>query len=369
MRRILPLALAAALAPAAATAQAGGDILVPGSNDQVTRVATRGAAFLSLGIGARPLALGGAGSVTTGDLSAAYWNVAGLADVQTASAFASHERLYGSSGLTNTAVVAAIPLFGGALGVSFTSFSSGDITRTTEYYPDGGDPAQGLTVRWNATNVGVHYARPFTDRLAAGLTLKRANEGISFASATYFGADAGVRFRTGLAGSTLGFSVANLGTSARMEGAALDRRLVTGDDPNFPSGRPQEITLRAERLQLPTTLRFGVQTDLVGGAESIFGPRFGTQHALVLFTDITDGVDTGIMPALAAEYGFLGRFFLRGGGRFLNDDRRDQGAGISFTAGGGVSLPIGERRFVLDYAWRSFGQLNDNQVVSFQIGN
>ncbi|HKG95900.1 MAG TPA: PorV/PorQ family protein [Gemmatimonadaceae bacterium] len=363
------LAAAVCLAPRAAAAQATGTIIQPGKNESVSRVATRGAAFLSLGIGARALALAGAATVISNDLSAAYWNAGGLADITVASAMASHEKFYGNSGLSNTAVVAALPALGGVFGLSFISFTSGDMVRTTEYYPDGGDPALGANVRWNATSVGVHYARPFTDRLAVGGTLKRATEGIEFASATYYGADVGVRFRTGLAGSTLGFSVANLGSSARMDGPAVQRRVQQCTTPNFPTCRTLDITLRADRLQLPTSLRFGVQTEIIGGAEALLAQARGSRHSLMLLTDVTDAIDTRIMPALAAEYGFAHRLFFRGGGRWLNDSRLDQGSGISYTAGGGVAVPLGTRRITVDYAWRNFGALNDNHVFSFQFGN
>jgi hypothetical protein len=369
-RSALTAAACLLLPCAAAGSQTTGEILQPGKAENVSRVATRGAAFLSLGIGARALALAGAATVISNDLSAAYWNPGGLADITVASGFASHEKLFGNSGLSNTAVVAALPGLGGVFGVSFISFTSGDMVRTTEYYPDGGDPALGANVRWNANAVGVHYARPFTDRLSAGITLKRATEGIEFANATYWGADVGVRFRSGLAGSTLGFSVANLGTSARMDGPAVQKRVQQCTQPTFPTCRALDISLRADRVQLPTALRFGVQTELLGGPEALFQqPGNRPRHSLLMVTDVTDAIDTRIMPALAAEYGFANRVFLRGGGRWLNDSRLDQGTGISYTAGGGVAVPLGTRKITVDYAWRNFGALNDNHVFSFQFGN
>jgi hypothetical protein len=364
-RLLSALALSAALCARGAAAQVGGGILLPTENQDVSRVSTRGAAFLSLGVGARPLGLAGAYAATATDLSAMYWNVAGIGDVEQATAFASREQLFGSSGLSNSFIAAAIPLFGGALGVSFTSFQSGEIERTTEAWPEGNDPTLGAVVNWSATSVGVHYARPLTDRLVVGGTVKRADEGIEFARATYFAADVGIRFRSGLAGSTLGVSIANLGSTGRLTGPAVTRRVPRRDIPQFPTGRPVDIELRTTNMQLPTTLRIGVQTELVGTAESLLSGV--GDHRVTLFSDVTDAIDTKTMPALAAEYGYRGRFFLRGGGRYVNEGRVD-GGNMNYSAGAGFQLQFGERRLMLDYAYRRMGDLNGNQVFSFQFG-
>ncbi len=364
--RLLSTLVCATLLARGAHAQVGGVIILPAENDDVSRVATRGATFLSLGVGGRPLALAGAYSATASDLSAMYWNVAGLGDVDQATAFASYEQMFGSSGLSNTYAAAAIPVFGGAIGVSFTSFSSGAIERTTEAWPEGNDPTFGAVVNWNATAVGVHYARPLTDRLVVGATFKRADEGIEFARATYYGGDVGLRFRSGLAGSTLGVSIANLGSSARMSGPAVTRRVPRRDDPQFPTGRPIDIQLRTTEQQMPTTLRIGVQTDLIGSPEALLsgaGP-----HRVSVFTDVTDGTDTQTMPAIAAEYGYRGRYFLRGGGRYMNENRV-QGSDFNLSAGGGMQMTFGSRRLLLDYAYRRMGDLHNNHVFSFQFGS
>ena len=354
-----------AIAARPAGAQLGGAIILPTENEDVSRVGTRGAAFLSLGVGARPLALAGAYSATASDLSAMYWNVAGIGDVQQATGFVSHEQLFGNSGLTNTYAAAAIPLFGGALGLSFTSFQSGEIERTTEAWPEGNDPTFGAVVNWTATSIGVHYARPLTDRLVVGATAKRADEGIEFARASYYAADVGIRFRSGLAGSTLGISIANLGSTGRLRGPAVTRRVPRTNDPQFPTGRPIDIELRTNAMQLPTTLRIGVQTELTGTPEAVLGGQ--SDHRVTLFTDVTDAVDTKTMPAVAAEYGYKGRFFVRGGGRFVNESRVE-GSDFNFSAGAGFQLRFGERRLLVDYAYRRMGDLNNNQVFSFQFG-
>lgn len=349
------------------SAQTGGTSIIPGGGSAVSRVATRGASFLELGVGARALSLGGAFAATANDLTATYWNVAGVADVQKTGALLSYERLYGNSGLSNSFAAAGTPMFGGAAAVSIMSFSSGDIERTTENAPDGGDPTAGNFVEWRATAVGLHYARPFTDRLSFGVTAKYAVEGIQFATQNFKGADFGVRFRTGLFGSTFGAVIANLGSSGRMDGPALRRRLAPRADAQFPTQRTVDAQLLATAAQLPTTIRLGVQTDIFGTPESLYR-QIGGAHRLTMFADLTDAVNTRQQSAFAAEYGLFNRFFVRGGKRFINDDRRDSKS-HGLSVGAGIHIPVGSRRFVVDYAYRNVGELQGNQAFSFQLGN
>src|SRR5690606_725460 len=181
----------------------------PAPGDGVYRVANRGAAFLELGVGARALALGGAFVALGEGPTSLYWNPAGIADIPGIAGAVSHETLYGNSGLTNSFVAVAMPMGAGATGLSVTYFSSGQIERTTERYPEGGDPTAGQYVEWSGLALGASYARQITDRLSFGGTFKFAQEGMSFARAHYYGADFGIRFRTGLYGITLGTALTN----------------------------------------------------------------------------------------------------------------------------------------------------------------
>jgi hypothetical protein len=151
-----------------------------------------------------------------------------------------------------------------------------------------------------------------------------------------------------------------------MNGPAVTQRVPRRDIPQFPTGRPIEVQLRTGQQQMPTTLRIGVQTDLIGTAEALLSGV--GQHRVSIFTDVTDGTDTQTMPAVAAEYGFNGRYFLRGGARYMNESRVE-GSDFNLSAGGGFQLQFGERRLVLDYAYRRMGDLNNNHVFSFQFGS
>ena len=64
------------LAPTCVQAQNSGT-----SGEQITKVATTSAQFLKIGVGSRAIALGGSFVAQANDLSALYWNPAGLAAV------------------------------------------------------------------------------------------------------------------------------------------------------------------------------------------------------------------------------------------------------------------------------------------------
>ncbi len=137
------------------SAQNLGDLLVPESDAEISRVGTRGANFLGIGVGARAMGMGGIGTTLGGGLSALYWNTASIVDVETVAIGVSSADLYGNSGLSHTfgGLVAAVG--DGAVGLSVSYFTSGEVERTTEEYPDGNDPSFGAVVecRWRRRQV------------------------------------------------------------------------------------------------------------------------------------------------------------------------------------------------------------------------
>src|SRR5690606_8017780 len=132
------------------------------------------------------------------DIYALYWNSAGLAHIQSLSAAFSHAALFEEADITHQFVGVALPMLGGVFGVSGIFFDSGDIPRTSELFPQGGDPDFGDTFTWTGSAIGLHYARFITDRLSVGFAAKVVTEGITGATASYVGFDAGVRFNTGV---------------------------------------------------------------------------------------------------------------------------------------------------------------------------
>ena len=202
-----------------------------------------------------------------------------------------------------------------------------------------------------------------TDRLQVGLSGRIITEGLDNASATWWGVDFGTIFNTGLYGITLGAVLANIGPRASIEGGAVEQRVTAREA--FPFSLPIEFA--TVEYQLPTTFRFSVLTNLVGGADALLTPS-GT-HGFLLAFDLNDGVDTDIQTSIGAEYNFREIIFLRGGKQFVNeanDDFRSFGDFLSF--GGGIRLPVLGRSLMFDYAYTNMGELQNVQVFSFELG-
>jgi hypothetical protein len=357
---------------AAIVAAAGGSLhaqaaqlpgaLQPGVDQPPTRQGTRGANFLEIGVGARESALAGAAAALTDGPSAWYWNPAGATSVEGFSAVASRQDMYRDLDITHNFAALSIPLFGGVVGVNFTSLNSGDIDRSTPDEPFG-DRTVGSTFTWNSTAVGAGYARRLTDRLDVGAQIKLISEGLSDASTSWGAVDLGTKFRTGLYGLTLGATIQNVGPAGRMRGQLINRNVNT-DRFNDQNTRVQ---LRTVDTELPTMFRFSVASDIYGEATSLYGTA-GSKHVLRGELAVSDAIDTDVQSAIGLEYSFNQLFFLRGGKRFFNDDR-STGSAAKFgtSVGAGVRIPAGARSLVFDYAYTGAGDLQDIQVFTFSL--
>ena len=378
-RQLIALGIGALVSAAAAPALAQtsgpgvGTPLQQGSNASTSRVGTRGANFLQIGLGARAVGMAGAYASVAEGLSGLYWNLAGSADATSVSAGVNYSQLFGSDGLDFVWGGVVIPIGGGTVGLQIGQMSSGEIETTTYDNPQGGDLQAGTGFEFTATAAEISYARRLTDRLSVGLGAKYAQEGITQATASYVGADVGVRFRTGLYGTTLGASLSNVGSSGRYEGNLVETNVF--NDPQVGSG-VVPIAYDTRELEMPTIFRFSVAADLIGGPESMLSQRSDVGTFRVV-GDFSNAIDTDLQMAAGAEYAFRDRFFLRAGKRFFNEQGLDSGSnglesgdefsrGLAF--GGGLRLPLAGRRLGFDYAWQGAGELPANNHFTFEFG-
>jgi hypothetical protein len=363
--KVLAAAFVVVMWAGAPLAAQTGEQLLPQPDEENTRVGTRGANFLEIGVGARALGMGSAFGALSEGATALYWNPAGIARNPTFAAVFSYNDMYGDFGLDHFFGGVTLPAGEGAWGLQIITFSSGEIPRTTEAFPEGGDPQFGGTFEWTALAVGLSYGRQITDRLTIGATVKFAQTGIDDAKANYFGGDAGVQFRTGLLGTTLGASLLNLGSAGEFKGTLLDR-IVSQTDELFPTQRTVGIQMDTRGWDMPTLFTFSVLWDVVGSPDALVAPN--PDHKLLLVTDGVDGIDTATQLRIGLEYGYRDLFFVRAGKMWPNerdDDFRNFWYGAS--GGFGVAVPLGESRLLLDYAYMDRGLLDNIQVITVEF--
>lgn len=369
MRKIIATTCALLLVSGSAWAQNVADGLDPQPDQSTTRVGTRGANFLEIPVGARGQSLSGAGVALIDGVEALAWNVATIAESRQFSIGWSYSRLFADADIDHQFIGAILPIGAtSSLGVSVTALTSGDIVRTTERFPEGGDPQFGSTFSFTGFAASVGWGQQLTDRLDLGGAVKIVQEGIDNATANWLGLDVGALFRTGLIGTTLGVSIQNIGGESSYSGSAIERQVGAAADV-FPVEDNVSIAFKTDALALPTSFRFSVLFNVTGTPDAWLAGA-SLDHNVRLVTDLFDSIDTAVEASIGLEYSYKDIFFARGGKHFFNEDNagfRDVTDGLSF--GGGVLVPgVLDRRLGFEYAYTDMGLLDNIQTISIQLG-
>jgi hypothetical protein len=181
---------------------------------------TTGAQFLQVGVGAREVAMGGAGVAISNDAHALYWNPAGAAKITDIRLDATYNNLYQD---TNQGFVAvAKPWRGGvwSAGVDYLQVSG-----VEERLTDTASPNYTFTSKDSA--LMVSYARPnVISGLALGANLKYIQSFIDTANANAAAVDFGALYEAPSVPLSVGASVANLGSGLKYVNATEPLPLV-----------------------------------------------------------------------------------------------------------------------------------------------
>ncbi|OGS40028.1 MAG: hypothetical protein A2506_02930 [Elusimicrobia bacterium RIFOXYD12_FULL_66_9] len=309
-------------------------IFAPASLSYAGGAGTTAATFLQLGYGARPIGSAEAFVPVANDVSALYYNPAGLAypaavDPKSGSGpyeiLASHALLVQDIRLTQAGFVRR------PFGLSLTYLSLGGIEqRTAETAePDGKTGASDLAL-------GVSYGRK-VNGVGLGVTGRYIRESIAGFSASAIAMDLGLLHRLEKYPLSFGLSIANLGPGMRFI------------DQTYP---------------LPAVVRAGVT----------YGLSRDFPHALTLQIDAPR--DSGPAARFGLEYLGFGPIALRAGYRTYGKEQRAAalGTALGSTAsslsefyglflGAGLRTPFGN----LDYALVPYGELGTAHRVSFSM--
>ncbi len=312
----------------------------------VSKAGTTAAAFLEVGVGSRAVGLGEAYVAIANDVSAVYWNPAGLAQLGKRELGLNHIEWFADVTIDHASL--AFPIKGfGTLAFGLTMLNMGDQDVRTVEEPDGTGERFGA----NDIAAGISYARSLTDRFAIGGTIKFVRQTIFNMHANGVALDVGTMFTTPLKGLRLGMSITNFGTKMRMRG---DDTVVFVDiaPDNFGSNNRIVSRLDLESWSLPLNFRAGLAYEIKQTRGSKLTLALEGLHP----NNNTESVNVG------GEYLFQGFFAVRAGYRSLFI--RDGEGGLSL--GAGLTTKINNMHLQFDYSYSDHNRLQSAQ--RFSIG-
>jgi hypothetical protein len=344
MRRVLRTCFIALMA---------GVVALPSMAGNSDRAGQAGATELLINPWARSSGFAGANTASVRGLEAQYLNVAGLAFTRkTEVLFANTQWLVGSGVMINSFGLSQKIGDAGVVGLGVMNMSFGEIDITTTDLPEGGIG----TFSPNFLNIGISYAKNFSNSINGGITVRVINQNISNLSATGVAFDAGISYTTRLGSKDkeknkdnlqFGISLKNVGPPMKYSGDGLS---VRGTIP----GSENSLTLeyRAAKYEMPSSLNIGVTyhwrdkklMNRVTGAANFTSNSFSK-----------DQFNFGL------EYSFKDMFMLRGGYtvQFGKGDETIAASALTGpTAGASVEIGLGKKgtekktKLGIDYSYR-----------------
>jgi len=285
------------------------------------KVGTVGCQFLEIGAGPRGVGMGEAMVSATEGVESAFWNPAGLRSITGAEALFSYGT-WPADISHQFAVFAMRPSFiRGVVAVSVTTLQMEPmIVRPA-------DTPGGVGVKFDVGDmaIGLSYARSFTDKFAAGGTIKWIHS--SLGDLSVLGVD-------GLGDYTVEGVVGDFGTLYDTGFRSLKIGLMI-------QNMGPELTYVEEPVPMPAAFKFGISMNLIETPDQV----------VVVATEFRHPSDTSEKVNVGAEYALNDTYFLRAGYKMGYDEE-------SFTAGGGAKVTVGTLGDLeVDYSYAAFGYL------------
>ncbi len=277
----------------------------PTTADAQSGIATEGALFLLVPVGARAIGQGQAAVATTNGAEGTWWNPASIA-------WAEHRELSvdhaATAFITGDALDAQVPMGrAGVFGASALLFNLGDQGATDDVGNTIG------TIYLRALVLSTTYAATFGDRVSAGVTYKYVQQSQSCSGAC--------QNQTTFSVSTSAFDVglqAVVGDSGRLRlGAGLRN-----------AGFGLQTIDKEQADPLPTRLNAGAEYRVAAMERALPGATLRISGEIVVHGDFTS-------PALrgGAEVSLADRVFLRGGALTSSGDGTSAAVGFGYRQG------------------------------------
>ncbi len=301
------------------------------SAGQFRKVGAAGGEFLRISTGARANGMGGAFTGVSNDVSAVFFNCAGLVDLQGYNANISYSQWFG--GYSHNYLAAVIPVAEKyRAGLSITNLSSGDIPITT--LEDENRLGNSYTISDFA--ITGSFSAFLTEQFSFGVNMKYVQNGIASMSATGVFVDIGTLYRFG--GYRVGFSMNNLGPQMQFSGSNLNRKTSLIDE---LQGQQLDATLLSSPFDVPLMFNAGVACDALSEWFGMYesSPDLGASqaraHRLIVAADFTTLSDVPEQAAIGAEYVWNDILALRAGYRYGQDQfKLSAGIGVRYVGSG-----------------------------------
>jgi len=322
------------------------------------RAGQAGAAELLINPWARTSGWGGANVAGVRGLEGIYSNVAGLAFTEKTELIFSNTQWFkfGDESISNISSFGFSQKVGesGVLGFAVMSMDFGEIQITTDDLPQGGIG----TYSPKFMNIGISYAKIFSNSIYGGVTIKMISEQISNVGANDVALDAGIQYVTGAKDNMkFGISLKNVGPRMSFTGDGLSFRGIVGDGDDYK----MTVEQRSSELELPALLNIGMSYDVNLMRHRITGA--GT------FTSNSFQKD---QYRLGGEYSYREMFMVRLGYTYEDGIRTPstrtnilRGPSAGFT----VELPMGSSgsTFGLDYSYRHTDPFQGSHTIGARI--
>lgn len=345
--------------------------ILQGREEDFSFIGNTGGEFLTIPVGARGVAMGQAFTAVVDDISALWWNPAGLGFMRSPSAFFTNINLPLDVDYNYVGAGAPVLDGNGVVGAAFGLLKTDNAPVTTIQNPTG----TGQEFNTWSTSSQVTYAHNISDRFSGGMSFKWVHENIFGVTADAFQFDFGTNYHTTFAGRgiRLAFVVQNIGTNFQSEGSRLGTAARPPEFPTFPNAGNLPLEFRTETFRPPTTLKTALAYYLVENEASSFIVNGEFAAPRQLETTFSIGGEWSQVLVPAATSGVATTVSARGGYTYQQDEEGldespsdgDVLRGLGF--GAGLQFDFTTFGAAFDYAFRDWGRLGGTNNFSVSV--
>ncbi|MBA3706730.1 MAG: PorV/PorQ family protein [Bacteroidetes bacterium] len=329
-----------------------------------SRAGSAGATELLINPWARSSGWAGCNIAGVKGLEAMYGNVAGTAFTKkTEVLFCRTQWLKGTDININSFGLTQRVGETGAVGLSIMAMDFGDIAITTTESPEGNLG----TFSPQFINIGLSYAKGFSDNIYGGLTVRGITEKISNVSSRGIALDAGIQYIAGRHDQLkFGISLKNIGPRMNFSGDGLSFKAPVPGATN--GANTYSVQQRTQNFELPSLLNIGAGYDfyLKKDSSSMKNHRITAMGTFTSQSFDKDQYKVGV------EYGFKNMLMVRVGYTYEKDILDKEKRTTVFTgpsAGFTLELPFGKNKstFGIDYSYRATNPFNGTHSIGARI--